>query len=836
MAMENNKIKISLFPKNPEDTEVLKSLERYARYVGLQPYVQVLDLSGEQPEGFFDHIAREDTLPLILVLNPERSLNDYIRYAPTNARWLCTLIDIFHHRYAVLCFPFEINGLKAHLSTRTVNVNPFKLKELKEKAKKIKGLLKFKAAQNTQKQPTKGWLWSELGEWISEEERRKKKWPGTHGRENDPPEKFKPEMWFYHLLLAHLFQKRDNRKLKILWIDNNPERKLDAIDSRLPGLLNKAGCGENLKKLIKKICEVWGCEIDLIDGKDEQFDAIYERLARYSQQESEKAFARVVPLNNSSRETREIKFKDLQNYSLILVDIFLGAERHDGVKFVQAFTRSFPQIPAFILSVCDDYEVISEALKGGADFYILKSEVLVLPFAYYLYIRKLGRVLEFINSEQLRRSLIGNVRYWNFKRNFLWFGDKCYHMVDHSFRHSHNDWVIANEILYHIFRERGVPGVSDEFLYSFLMAIWLHDIGHKGNRKYGEPYQIRDNHGYLAAELIVKYPELLGICDDDGYYRELDFGQEGVGSILEVMLDRKRRGGLSITERIALFALFHKSNCPITREEYNSISSKNPFAIPVEYFQGGERKRERALTLERIVEALPERAKEDREWLIPFAFLLRFIDGLDIHTSRVGDQSEERLRRVVVENDKRYVFEKLKKAAKSLAPDPASELLWVTNLAQNVIGKIEAGEEVSFDELSRFLSSAQEWEDYIMLVNYASFVALQPGHFKLHSAVEEIKIGFRDRLAIEIFLCKTKAELEREEILERGRPRETVWERIKGNREKGINSYFVREMALGWRHLRKLLEEPPLIILRFKEKEGAEWQEEPAVFSLPGDR
>ena len=165
-----------------------------------------------------------------------------------------------------------------------------------------------------------------------------------------------------------------------------------------------------------------------------------------------------------------------------------------------------------------------------------------------------------------RRNLLGNIRYWNFKKHLLWFGDKCYHMVNHSFDHSLDNWKHMDMVLSDLIRIRGMDHIlghdetyQKKLLYSLLMAIWLHDIGHKGADLYGEPHLIRDNHGYISGLLILRYPHLFRILDDDNSYRDLPFKEF---SAIEAIYFR-RKEGLSVTEGIALFSMYHKSNTPM---------------------------------------------------------------------------------------------------------------------------------------------------------------------------------------------------------------------------------------------------------------------------------
>ncbi len=644
----------------------------------------------DNQENFLQYLLTEnlERIPLTLILNPERSLNNYFE-TKKDPRGdydfrLFAFTEIFYDYYIPISIPFEIGRISQKLpQEERLYPNPFfKIEEVIDSAKEIFKDKNF-PAQNSE-------VIEEAGKWIFEETRKRREWGAIHGEEDKPTEDKKRKMWFYRILLSYLFQKRDGRPLRVLWIENNPKRELEKIDSRLENIINPQTLS-TLSDVMRHLSQIFKNNF-IIDIIQTNFTEAYKRLCNFRR----------------GRELSEfsggITFGDLEKYSLILVDIFLekdSREKVDGIKFIQAFAKLFPHIPAFILSVSDNFEEISEAIKNGADFYILKSDVLSLPFAYYLYIRKLGRVLEFIKDEELKKSLIGNIRYWNFKRNLLWFGDKCYHMVEHAFQHTKEDWEIANNILYPLFREKKLA-ISDEMLYSFLMAIWLHDIGHKGNKKYGEPHQIRDNHGYLSAELFLPKPFLFGIVRGDDFYRGYESTKPDSGSLLEVMLNRvEKEKRLSIPEKIALFSIYHKGNCPITTSEYLTLVSKKKF-IPFEYYQNRELHIDKIITLERIVEKLE--LEKDKDLIIPLAFLFRFIDSLDIRFSRVGDFTEEELKKKVIKNDKEYIYEKLIREAKLIAPTKAEELLYVSLLGKGVIDRIEAQENITLDELKPYLS------------------------------------------------------------------------------------------------------------------------------------
>lgn len=815
--MDNKTKKILVFS---EDEELSISLKRYIRYslnkemdfitpskkpldnITKDYCLLILDLTSsgdDNEEKFMEYLtgSNVEKIPITLIFSPEPAITNFQNYLGKSSILLFT--EIFYEYYRIVFVPGKITEhIKESIQSNFSFPNPFQ--NLEGRCENIKKTFFKKPPKKDLKD-----IFVEAGMLIYEETRSKAKIPFRHGKESELLQDKKNQMWFYYLLLASLFTaKRLPQPLKILWIENNPERNLESINSCLPLYIN---CN-SIKEIMKQFCNLFNFEIDILEAG---FKETYYALLKYRESIEE---ARITVSSLKDAQNSLISLKNIEKYSLILVDIFLGEDVDvNGVDFIRMFTNLFPHIPTFILSVCDDYEVVSDAIRSGADYYILKNDILSLPLAYFLFIRNLGRVIEFINNDTLKKSIIGNIRYWTFKKNFLWFGDKCYHMVEHAYQHTLEDWIIANIILGPLLQNKYLS-VSDDMLYSFLMAIWLHDIGHKGNGKYGEPYQIRDNHGYISAEFILKYPHLLGIDDSDQYYKDLYRSKKRTNSAVKVLYQRiKKKKNISITEMIALFTLYHKSNCPITEKEFKKINSQERF-VPLEYFEKGEP--QAIMTLEKIVKVLEDQAIQRH--LLILAFLFRLIDSLDISHSRVGDVTEEAFKKIVIENDRLYITKKLKKERKKMAIDGSWKSLVqkskvIEVLKEDVIDRKESGKNLSFGKLKKSFSYANDSLNFKKLENFASFIALQPDHFDLHSSIEKLKIEFDGRFIIYVFLNKPKQTLQKKKIKERGWKEETLWDRIAGNKHKKISSYFFREWESGWEILENILRDIPEIRL-----------------------
>jgi hypothetical protein len=356
------------------------------------------------------------------------------------------------------------------------------------------------------------------------------------------------------------------------------------------------------------------------------------------------------------------------------------------------------------------------------------------------------------------------------------------------------------------------------------MAVWLHDIGHKGTDVHGEPHLIRDNHGYIAGELILRYPELFRIKEKDDYYNHnsIDFSKV---SILEMMFNRDDRNDLSITEMIALFSIYHKSNSPVDWKEYKKLL-RDKKSIPLEYYKGKEKKDENILTLEKI---LKKRVKDKDEFIKKFlrlTILFRFIDAIDIRRIRVGDVTEKALKTTLIENDKEYQFRKLEKEIERLTRDypPAEQALFVKIFFQDIKEKIKSGEFIELGLPKELLKDPQELENYESLVDYASYISFQKTHFDLHSSVKEINFIYKGNRSFEIVLItdKEKEKLEKSKVIERGKPIQSVYERLIGE-----NCYILSELRGAEDYLKDLIKSVTIKLINERGEVYGErrWQE-----------
>ncbi len=602
---------------------------------------------------------------------------------------------------------------------------------------------------------------------------------------------------------------RKNERLKVLLIENKPCRSLLTIDKRFEDVLN----GDmSLKNALIKSFDLVGNSSLYI--RKENFHGLYSCLLEAKQKKEKSVPIRCNPLEDITCDSRneqantEVSLNDL---NMILVDIYLEEEGIDGVDFINVLREVSPYIPTFILSITSDYETIQRAFSRGADLYIIKNQVFSVPFLYDAYINEMGELIHWIKDPKFQRSLLGNIRYWKYKRNYLWVGDKCYHMIDHSFNHISDDWEIANKILVPLLRTGFLEkqGKRDEMLYAFCMAIWLHDIGHKGTHRYGEPHLIRETHGIISGEIILSLPESFGIknggSNNNHIYKDLLFpvGKEKKPVTQLILEEVKRNKTLSIPEMIALFSIYHKSNCPLREKEYYEKVRNGKF-VPLDFFENCKPGNP-VIPLERILNEVED--KNFRENFFSLMALFRFIDGIDTKVSRVGDPKEEALKKWVIKRDLEYNFKRtrslVERMASRFSDSPLEQVSFVKNFFLEIKEKIERKESISINELAKQLSQFKEWEEYRMLLSYCYFIGAQEGHFDLHSSVSGIDIKYEGGRCFKITLLTEKKEekLKEMKVYEVGKGTESVYDRLIGK-----NCYVLKELKSGRKDLKRVLE------------------------------
>jgi len=795
-------------------SEIEKSTKRYFRYVWdwKKEEIEHIDIKflGYYETGNTGNIIGEDifSLPLTIIVGSEYDFRlkqiyeDNDEYLKKITEWKF-LYELFPERIGYMSAPFKPELMWIPKQDYEYKLNLENIKSIFDTISRLTRKIKKNFLLNKNLEDPYYFI-KIAGRYFTTEDMAEKY---SIGHETAEQSRFLHQM---SNLLAGLIKVIKNNKngsnmKHVLIIDNNIKRYINEIDTRFKEIFKKNTTLEEIIESCSIIIETY--------YYDSNFNNLYSMLSHVKKDEE-------FTINVKKNGSGEIVTKDInKDFECILVDIFLGEDVPSGVELMQLLTSKFPHVPSFALSVSDDFGIIKDAIKEGADYYILKNQIFSLPFVYYTYIEELGKIILYLKENKYKKNLIGNIRYWKFKNNLLWFGDKCYHMIDHSYKHTLDDWNYMNQVLIPLIREKTkqeIFGEYDDLLYAFCMAIWLHDIGQKGNDNYGEPHLIRDNHGYLSGELILRYPEIFRIKDliiyeidngkevDDYYdHNSIDYSKV---SAVEMMYNRKMRK-LTITEMIALIAMYHKSNTPLDWTEYKNLLS-NKKAVPLEYYIDGERSDKNILTLEGVLDkrlrinelknkcenvndsvddGLKNKLKDKEDFknrFIILTALFRFIDSIDIRSIRVGDVTEKELKEAVIKNDAEYQFKKMKNELVNLSKDLSDPeaAIFVKTFYQDVLEKIKSGEFTQLNLPSELLNDRKKIINYESLVDYASFIALQPTHFNLHSSVKKIDFIYKGNLCFDINLTTDKEveDLKKMKVRERGKKEQSVYDRIIG--------------------------------------------------------
>ena len=677
----------------------------------------------EKEEAFLNSIVNScELLPPILVVSSKK-----IKDNPPLGLFK-SLSEKYPDRFQYLECPFDIAAFisaKQKLSNQK-GENPFKnfsniIKDLKVLLSDSKESDKVANYLNIDSNSTG--IFIELSKIALEEREDEKRLKRFHGISSDV-ENIKLSL-AYECCLEYIYTMLEDRQIEkqILWIENNPDK---------------------LGGLPKFFKEYFGYKLQIEKNPKE----CYQKL-----------------------EKGDVQY---EGFNLFLVDIFLGDdEKLSGKHFLKILTQNYPHIPAFILSGSEDLELVSKTLKEGADFYIFKKYAVSIPYYFRKFHEKIGKIVLLINDDKLRKNLVGNIRTWRLNREKLWFGDKCYHMINHGFIHAEDDWKLMNQVFPSVF---DILNSTAEDIYCLSMATWLHDIGHAGNERYGEPHLVRDNHSVISAEIILKHPENYGIFgyneqSKSPYRRKWD-PVNGKKTLLQCLRETVKKGNYSRLEKIALMCIYHSSKFPIDEEDAVQIMSKKKKPLSLECYENRDSSK-KPICLTTIGKYM----KEDN--FLKYITILRFVDALDHNKKRVGDDTSRSIKFKTNQRDTEYQLQKLYGEVQLLSKEIRKgkkkkfKELFFDKVVDYIRNEKEDMDSIR-DKQENFLkketrSDKLDTTNYKTLRDYVGFLGVQYGHFDLHKSIEDIDIRVKEnadrKLLIDIRFKTSKSDSELKKIM-----------------------------------------------------------------------
>lgn len=296
----------------------------------------------------------------------------------------------------------------------------------------------------------------------------------------------------------------------------------------------------------------------------------------------------------------------------ILMDLLIkdtnGKRRITGFDALARYMERSPETPAILLTWSEETDVAAEALrKSNAVCVVPKRRILRVPYEMRRYMNdEVGPILDCLGKSDLQRRMLKAFRLWTTYPGILWHGEKTFHAVEHTLEHSLGLWKMSNQLLaksWNWISSEKPAQYTPELLFRFLMAVWLHDIGHKGNETYQMADEVRSRHAWISGELVHRNPELFFLRRD----------QEGEA------------------EFISLLCAYHGSNAP---------------------FRHGSTPKDSVLGLfQRSLEDI----ETDSGWkLMGWTALLRLLDAIEHNWKRVGDAKLLEAKKVSIEMDLQY--------------------------------------------------------------------------------------------------------------------------------------------------------------------------------------
>jgi len=450
--------------------------------------------------------------------------------------------------------------------------------------------------------------------------------------------------------------------LKVLLVENNWD-----------DLQDKA---KDIFKYLKR------AEYYLISEKFEELPSFLSRYRQGQRGNGESIKAKQLLIKNNSPEQKEemkieeipinLALKDLTSIDLVLQDIMLGGDvsKLTGLHLAPYYLQASPQALVFLLTGMD-VEVL--ATSGDVDWQyvdgiIPKKKISSLWFHYYKRFQEVfGRFFwpAFVNAEEGDgitnrgglRKVFGTLRRWYKEPSILTYGQGVPELIDHAERHTKELWRLVDSVI-GVLSENSAPRngyLTTEDRVELALAVWLHDMGHRGDEYCSDSILIRDNHAAISEYLLLRNPDAYGLK----WLRDLCNGkcskecEDGVKARLAHRNHPRcdSQGEICALRRVGLLCRHHQSSAPLRRQALAEIqeNGKNlsPYArvsistipqdseidrkqwmdpdIPLAGWIGSD-----VVCLDNFLDA------EKKRTFVALAGLLRFLDGLQLHRNRVG--------------------------------------------------------------------------------------------------------------------------------------------------------------------------------------------------------
>jgi hypothetical protein len=206
---------------------------------------------------------------------------------------------------------------------------------------------------------------------------------------------------------------------------------------------------------------------------------------------------------------------------LVLQDVMLGnSSGHvTGLELASFYFDACPQALVFLLTGLD---IESLVVSGDVnwkfvDAVIPKDGLEGLWFEYGRCFRERFGSMFWLDwatardplDRNLLRHLYCSLRKWQIEPDILWHGQNLPEMIDHANRHITALWRLTNEFVGTLIENGGADDsiLDRKHRVALALAVWMHDVGHRGDEYLTESMHIRASHAGISERLLLRNPD-----------------------------------------------------------------------------------------------------------------------------------------------------------------------------------------------------------------------------------------------------------------------------------------------------------------------------------------
>ncbi len=378
------------------------------------------------------------------------------------------------------------------------------------------------------------------------------------------------------------------------------------------------------------------------------------------------------PLCSEAPQEAWVPWNEIKDdIDLVLQDIVLDNDGVTGLELVPNYFEACPQALVFLLTSLDVESLVG---AGGVnwryvDCVVSKNAMATLWYEYQrCFQERFGRMFwqdwgaATAGNRKLLRNLFSSLRKWQIEPDILWHGQSLPEMIDHANRHITGLWRLTNDFVATLIENGGAKpqALSLPNKVALALAVWMHDVGHRGDEYVAGSMEIRASHAGISERLLLRNPDAYGL----GWLRQSEHmphkpcRSKSDTTGCKARLECRNQAGcngeatpLCLLREVGLLCRHHQSNAPLditalshmadrgkSPSVYSLVPDSDDKSISSEGFLRGmtnealpmpSPRGSKVLTLEHFVTSQSDGFR-------CLAGLLRMLDALQLHRTRVG--------------------------------------------------------------------------------------------------------------------------------------------------------------------------------------------------------